>query len=73
MEICISIIPEFSSARREGSLQTLSRAASLSGWLSSTIPFGQNLGAWAEPSGEKAWGRGVWTVRLWSWLNINES
>lgn len=30
MEICINIIPGFSNARREGSVQTLSRAASLS-------------------------------------------
>lgn len=57
MEIGISIIPGFSNARREGSVRTLSRAASLSGWLSNTIPFGQNSGAWEEPSGEKAWGR----------------
>lgn len=73
MEICINIIPGFSNARREGSVQSLSRAASLSGWLSSTIPFGQNSGAWEEPSGEKTWGREEWTVRLWTWLSINES
>lgn len=56
MEICISIIPEFSNARREGSLQTLNRAAFLSGWLSST-----NYSLWPELEslGRAQWRKGM--------------